>query len=439
MILIYISFYNYLQADLFKRLKGRMYIAISLYIESDKQSADGLVQIKKSFQEKIPGEVIRIYNEFNQPIFIVEGMQNWSSTLLDQIRENGAVEYADNEWFIVGELVKYNEGDYVIIASAQYPDRIKKLTQFIIFMVLIFVASLILIFAVGRWFSQKTLSPINKLIGQLQEINASNLNKRVTAKHKSDEIGLLAENFNKLLIQLESAFELQKAFVANASHELRTPITTIIGEAEVSLKQARTIEEYQAIIQSILVESEKLDDTISGLIDLAQVDLNFSRAVLMPIRIDDLLWELQEYWSKKLYPNALLVTMENLSENESSLIIKANKALLVIALNNIIGNAFKFSDNSPVKCILQVEVGKIKIKVIDKGIGINNEFKERIFEAFFRSERSTGYTGTGIGLYITHKIVQMLDGSIEVLSLPKSGTVMTLEFNNINFNDSQDV
>jgi signal transduction histidine kinase len=424
----YLSFYKFLQIDFFNRIKDRISIATRLYIEADEQSRADLSKIREKYQEKIPGEIIRIYDSGNDAAFIPDDKQYWSDNIINQVRENGDIEYSEKGRYVVGIRYIDHEDNFVILASAQDPGRIRQLNQFMGIMAAVLLLFVLLVFSISRWFSKKTLSPIDKLIQQLQKINADNLDRRVHVTQENDEIDLLAKNFNQLLGQLENAFELQKAFVINASHELRTPITSIIGEAEVSLNQARTTNEYRSIIHSILMESEKLNDTISGLIDLAQIDVHFSRAVLAPIRIDDLIWELEEFWSKKVYPGALNVKMDNLSLNETSLIINANKALLTIALNNVISNAFKFSDNKPVGCTLEVHANFICIKIKDRGIGMEHDDQKKIFDAFYRSEKSFGYAGTGIGMYITSKIIQMLKGDIKIFSVPESGTIVTLMF-----------
>lgn len=429
MVILYFSFYKFLQIDFFSRLHDRIDIATRLYIEADEQSRSALTSIREKYQEKIPGEVIRIYDGSNDAAFILEDKQYWSDQIINRVRLDGEIQYSDKGRYVTGKhYIDEQGGDFVILATARDPGRISQLNNFAYIMAVVFLLSVILVFSAGRWFAEKALFPINRIISQIRDINASNLDTRVNVSLENDEIGLLARNFNHLLSQLETSFELQKAFVANTSHELRTPITTIIGEAEVALNQTRSIDEYRLVIKSILTESVLLNDTISGLIDLAQVDINFSRAPLISVRLDDLIWELRDYWAGKLYNNALQVRMNDLSPEDSSLIINANKTLLYIVFNNIIGNAFKFSGNKPVECKLLTPPGFVVVQIKDTGIGIQADEKEKIFSAFYRAESASEYSGTGIGLYVTQKIMEMLKGAIDVSSLPGAGTTVTLEF-----------
>jgi signal transduction histidine kinase len=427
MLMIYLSFYKFSQIDFANRLKSRISIATRLYIAGEQSGAERL-KMRIKFQEKLPGEVIGIYNEKNEAVLIPGSKPHWPDKIISKVRRNGSIEYSDNGRYVVGVQYKNADDDFVVLAMARDPERIRRSEQFGLVMAVAFLLSILLLFMAGRWFAAKSLSPIGKLVGQMQNISAHSLDTRIAIRQEDDEIGFLAKNFNQLLGQLEKAFELQRAFVANASHELRTPITSIIGETEVALNQDRQPEEYRAVMQSILSESVRLNDTISGLIDLAQVDYNSIRATLVPIRIDDLVWELRDYWGKRLYPNALLVVMDDIPANESSLIIRANRALLTIALNNIIGNAFKFSGNKPVTCTLEAQENYLRVRIADSGIGMSAGEQARIFEAFYRSQRSAAYSGSGIGLYVTQKIAALFNAEINVASVLNNGTVVTVQF-----------
>lgn len=262
----------------------------------------------------------------------------------------------------------------------------------------------------------------------MQLIKATNLHLRVDEGKGKDEISELANNFNRLLEHLENAFSLQRTYVANASHELRTPITTIIGETELALQKDTSPEENRRILQLILEESERLRDTISGLMELAQVDMNFTIAHQSPVRIDELLWELQDYWSNKVRPGALQVNIEHMPENEAMLTISANHQLLFIALNNLIGNAFKFSSQQGVKCNFYADENMIRMQIIDTGIGIPATEIDQIFNSFYRANNSRNFAGSGIGLYVTQKIIQLFNGSLSVQSAENEGTCMTVTF-----------
>jgi signal transduction histidine kinase len=277
-------------------------------------------------------------------------------------------------------------------------------------------------------FATQALAPIQELVKQMQLIKASHLNVRVNEGNGKDEISELARNFNRLLAHLESDFELQKTYVTNASHELRTPITSIIGEVELALSKERSKDENVKTLQLVLEESERLMDTISGLMELAQVDVDYNSAGLTPVRMDELLWEIHDFWTNKEGMGALKINIEHLPENEALLAIPANRQLMFIALNNLVGNAFKFSDKKQVTCNFYADEKVIRIQVIDEGIGIPNEDMDKVTKSFYRSPNARNFAGNGIGLYVTQKIIQLFNGSLSIQSAEGVGTTITTEF-----------
>jgi len=268
---------------------------------------------------------------------------------------------------------------------------------------------------------------MDDIVNQVQKVRASNLSVRIDEGNGKDEISELAQNFNRLLSHLENAFELQQTFVINASHELRTPVTSIIGELEVTLNKARSTEEYERALQSALTDAERLNETISSLLELAQVDMSYTQAALSPVAIDELVWEIADYWTHKMGKGFFAVSVQHLPEDPEKLLIPANKSLLTIALNNIISNAYKFSGDKRVQCDLYANEKFIRIAITDSGIGIPTEETEKIFQSFYRGTNVKAYHGSGIGLYITSKIINLFGGSIDVQSSDK-GTVFTIFF-----------
>jgi signal transduction histidine kinase len=397
-------------------------------LKADEISQDSLTSVREHYLEKIPTEVIRIYDSKNIAAFIPEKHSYWTKQEVETVRRTGYSQYVDGDRQVVGIYVKDNQGDFVILASAQDTATVSRMFNLLETMIVIFILIIILGFLIGRWVANSLLSPINQVISRMQVIRASNLDMRVDEGKGNDEISLLARNFNNLLEHLENAFQLQKTFVANASHELRTPITSIIGESEIALSKERDPEEYKRVLQSVLVDSERLDHTITGLLELAEIEMDFSKATLIPVRVDEVLWELWTYWNDRLGINSLLVEMPNAVDDEQSLIITCNKSLLYIALNNIISNGFKFSENKPVVCVLDTNSGVIKIDIIDKGCGINAADIPSLFKPFYRSVNTVNIPGHGLGLYIASNIISIYDGTISVTSKTDKGTIFSIRF-----------
>jgi signal transduction histidine kinase len=425
---IFITFNSFVKADFYSRLTDRAKVAAQLYLEADEISVDSLNHVRERYLRQLPGEVMRIYNDRNTASFIKDRQQYWSSEVIRQVRKYKQLEFAEGDRQTVGIYYNDNQGNFVILVSAEDIQGRHRIDDLVEIMLIMFVCVITALFITGRWFAKKSLEPIDDIIKQMQLVRASNLSVRISDGNGRDEIGKLAQNFNRLLRHLENAFEVQQTFVTNASHELKTPVTSIIGEVEVALNKVRTTEEYDQILRSVLNDAERLNETIAGLMELAQVDMSYTQATLSPVAIDELIWEIADYWTNKLGKGLFLVSIQHLPDDPEKLLIPANKPLLTIALNNIISNSYKFSDNRKVQCDLYADNARISITITDSGIGIPSDEMEKIFQSFYRVSNVNDYHGNGIGLYITSKIINLFNGSISVDSTLGKGTAITIQF-----------
>jgi signal transduction histidine kinase len=426
--IILVIFNSFAKSDFYSRLVDRAKVAAQLYLEADEISPDSLSHVRERNLKQLPGEVTRFYDDRNTASFIRDRQQYWDSDVINKVRRGRQVEFAEGNRQTVGIYYNDNQGNFVILTSAvdiQGHRRINDLIEIMLIMVVWVIAGL---FFIGRWFAKKALEPIDDIIGQMQQVRASNLSMRINEGNGKDEISELAQNFNRLLKHLDNAFEVQQTYVVNASHELKTPVTSIIGEIEVALNKKRPNEEYEQILRSVLNDAENLNETITGLMELAQVDMSYTRAELSPVAVDELIWELADHWTNKLGKGIFAVSIQHLPDDPEKLQIPANKALLIIALNNIIGNAYKFSDKQCVQCDLYADNSHISITISDKGIGIPAKELEKVFQSFYRATNVKDYKGNGIGLYITGKIISLFNGAINAASEPGKGTSITISF-----------
>lgn len=418
-----------MESEFFDRLTDRTMVTAKLYLKADEISNEALNQVRTEYLERLNGEVIRIYNDRNSAAFIGDDQQFWSSQTIDKVREMGKIRFKEGERQVVGIFYKDNQGDFVILASAIDQSTAIRVQTLLKVMTGVFIVIFLSLLLSGRWIAKRILSPLDVFINQVKLIKSNNLHFRVEEGTNKDEITLLAQNFNNLMEHLEHSFILQKTFVANASHELRTPVTRMIIGAEIALSKIRQRDDYEKALHSVLEDAEKLENIINALFNLAQADLEYSSSLSRQIRIDELIWQLQEEWNQRKGPNQLLVEMKNLPmTDETPLIISANPTLLQIALDNIIGNAFKFSDNQPVNCILEIVSEGIILTISDKGVGIAEDKLKEIFKPFYSSSHKIEHAGNGMGLYMANKIITLFNGKITVTSSKASGTTFRIEF-----------
>ena len=287
----------------------------------------------------------------------------------------------------------------------------------------------LLLAGVGGYFlARKSLAPIAAMVSQARGMGAANLHRRLSVANERDELGQLAHTFNQLLARLEASFEQQRRFMADASHELRTPVAILRGEAEVTLSQPeRSPSEYRETLSILREESQRLAHIIEDLFTLARADAGQYPLTLRDAYLDELASEaLVRARSLALSKNITLT-----SAIEPDLPIRADEALLGRMLLNLLDNAIKYSPSgSTVTLACRRDGDRYLVSVSDNGPGIPPDLQPRIFERFFRTDkaraRSEGETGgAGLGLSIARWIAEAHHGHLELMRSDATGSVFT--------------
>jgi len=408
----------------YAKLDDRALIVGELYLAQDNMSPENFKKVMEKYPQTLTHEVTRIYNDKFLPVFIKEDSVSWSKDVIQEVAQKKKIHFTIGNQQVAGLYYVDNSGNFVVIASAIDDPGFQNMRRLAFIMLFLFGTSLVITFFLGRLFATIALQPILKITNDLKIIRSTSLDKRLTlTNYKNDEINLLSTTVNNLLEHLEQSFHDQQSFISHASHELRTPLTKIFGRAEVTLKNEREKEDYKKALQSIILESDKLDSMISSLLELAQSGID--TAELQKIQLDELLWEVVDEWGKK--PGEVSVTY-NLPEDPEKYTIMGNRRLLFIAISNIVKNALKFSGNKEVMCEIFCNETKVCITVKDNGIGIDPKELQHIFQPFYRAPNAFKHPGSGIGLSLAEKIIRLHYGKIEVKSVLNQGTEFTVAF-----------
>ncbi|KUK16189.1 MAG: Integral membrane sensor signal transduction histidine kinase [Petrotoga mobilis] len=275
----------------------------------------------------------------------------------------------------------------------------------------------------GFFYADSSLRPVEKIIDTAKNIEENNLNERIKVKSQ-DELGRLASTLNQMISRLEKAFEQQKQFTADVSHDLRTPLSIIQAESSLTLKKDRSIEEYKKSLELILEETSYMSEIIDKLLFLARSDNKTQFYNFTKINLKSLLEEVIKKVSPLYHNKGLTLQVAKLEE----LYIRADKDKLKEALINILDNSLKYTDEGKVT-ISTVKRGNFaKISIEDTGRGIPQGDLHRIFDRFYRGDkaRTSSEKSTGLGLAIVKEIVNAHDGRIEVKSEVGKGTVLSL-------------
>jgi signal transduction histidine kinase len=284
-------------------------------------------------------------------------------------------------------------------------------------------------FLLSIYFSKHIFVPIKEITVKVKEISSENIHLRLEpAKgNNNNEINELINTFNDLLSRIETAFETQKNFISNASHELGTPLTAIIGEADVALMKVRSVDEYQEAIQHILQQAERLDQITKSLLFLAQTGYREKGSNFEMVRLDEVLWQTHEIITKLNPLNKIQIDLSLLPEDPRKLKVYGNKQLLQMAIANILNNACKYSGNKTVDVYLASTDKHIILTIKDQGIGIPESEMPFIYDPFFRASNTKLFEGYGIGLPLTRNVIKLHKGELLVKSDVGVGTIVTIK------------
>lgn len=268
--------------------------------------------------------------------------------------------------------------------------------------------------------------PLKILMKFVQKITNGQLDQKVKVVGK-DEIAELGNAFNHMAEQLQRVEQSRQEFVSNVSHELKTPLSSIKVLTESLIFQENVpVEMYQEFFQDINSEVDRLNNIISDLLTLVRLD---QREIPMNITNVDLN-EMTQNILKRLIPLAKKKQIKLIYESHKDIIAEIDEVKFTLALSNLIENAIKYTpDSGEVRVIIQSDVQDVFITVQDTGIGIAKQEQSKIFERFYRTDktrnRETG--GTGLGLAITYKTVVMHNGSIQVESEEGEGSTFIVQ------------
>jgi signal transduction histidine kinase len=425
---IYYFSSNFRKNDFSNRLQEKAITTAKLLIEVKEVDSVLLKIIDRNTVNILENEYIIIYDESNTPIYKNTDEINikYGIDLIDKVKKQKRVYFSNDKYECIGVIFEWGNKDFVVIASAYDKYGLKELRNLKIILILGLLFTFLLTFFAGLFYSERAMKPILMVIKQVNNIRASHLDARVNEGNGKDEIARLAITFNKMLSRLELAFNSQRQFVSNISHELRTPLTSITGQLEVTLMKKREVEEYEILLKSLHEDIKTLNSLSNGLLELAHSNIDIHAFELNIIRIDEVLYVVQNELMKSNQDYLIIVDFENFPEDEQKLRLNANENLLKIAFKNIIDNACKFSKNKKVEINLGFNDKYLYIKFIDLGIGIPSEEIDKIFEPFYRATNSFDILGHGIGLSLVKKIIELHNGKMEISSVINEGTVISI-------------
>ena len=368
-VVFYFVATDYISRLYYSYLTEKAYATAQKHWEKDELDEEDYARIQQHYEETLPVAAEILLNADS----IAEAHSVLSRYLTD---EKIASLYAGNvvrfhEGKELGAAVYYpdNEGNFIVlvVSSNQYGGDIQHRIGWLL-LGLILVSS-VLIYFVGRLYA------------------------------------------TRMVDRIDAAYQSEKAFISNASHELNNPLTAIQGECEISLLKERSPEEYQAALRRIATETSRIIQLIKHLLFLSHGDKEIQKSAMETIFLADFL---MQFSSARI----------SFSPDNFSYMISANPYLLKIAIKNILSNACKYSDDKPVEMRLRGSV----LTISDRGIGIPPEELKRIFQPFYRASNTREYAGHGVGLSLSLRILSTYGAKVNIISDLGVGTNVEIDF-----------
>ena len=291
---------------------------------------------------------------------------------------------------------------------------------------LIISALLALLGGVATYFiSGRTLKPISEFSDKIEEVQAQNLSDSRIEETSVKELNQLRVSYNKMLERLSDAFEIQRQFTANAAHELRTPLALMQVQLDLYNSTCHPGNDADTLqmIKMVTEQNDRLSKMVKTLLDMSELQtVGRDEQIIMDDLVDEVLEDLEPLAQEKniqLIGNCRKITMVG------------SDILIYRLVYNLVENAVKYNHIGGQVTVTAYRKEKyICLSVEDTGNGIPEELRERVFEPFFRVDksRSRELGGVGLGLALVHEIVRVHEGSITVKSNPSGGTIFDVAF-----------
>ena len=420
-LFIFYSITNFAFSDFYKRLDLRRNLNAEELLNNKDNSSNWTSSYIKDLDNQ--NSFIIEFDPHTKKIITEHGFDN---ALWDHVNKLGESNFKNENIFYSTKYFEKNEKHYIVGVSAEnyfYTHHLSYLRQ-LLFISLLF--GVLLVIVISLFTKRSFMKPIYAMINQVENIGSENLHLRLTEPKDNGVLNKLSLTFNNMLNRIETSFETQKNFISNASHELNTPLTSIIGIADVALSKERSTDDYQKSLYKILDAAENLERKTSALLLLARTGYNNNKLNLKPVRIDQIVMDAKMTLMEINTNFRIIIDFTLLPDDSMRLKINGSAPLLQLAISNIISNACKYSEDHTAYVGLGASDDKVIIIIRDEGIGIPEEDMSRIYDPYYRASNTENYLGYGIGLPLSRNIVRMHKGEMSISSILGEGTTVRI-------------
>lgn len=369
-VVFYIVATGYINRLYYSNLTEKAYIIAQKHWEKDELEADAYAMVQKHYEEALPVTSEILLNADSVEDTRTALSRYITTEEIHKLYTGDIVKFSQGKQLGVAIYYPDNEGNFivVVVSNNRYGGDIQQRIGWLLLGFLLI--SSILIYLTGYFYATRIVN------------------------------------------RIDAAYHSEKSFISNASHELNNPLTAIQGECEISLLKERTPAEYQEALRRIASETKRIIQLMKNLLFLSHGDKEILKSAGETVFLADFLL-------KQFVGNRVKFTTDNFA-----FCLVANHHLLKIAIGNILNNACKYSGEAPVEMRL---LGSV-LEISDKGIGIPSEELEHIYQPFYRATNTREYSGHGIGLSLSMRILSSYGAKVDIRSEVGKGTTVFIDF-----------
>jgi signal transduction histidine kinase len=315
-----------------------------------------------------------------------------------------------------------------IVAVAHIGERLDAVRQALTgarnILEIVTAAAAVLVVLISIAIASLVLDPVKRLTDAMEEIGSEQLGRRIGWSTRTDELGRLAAAFDRMLDRLQAAFARERQFISDASHELKTPLTVINANAQMLKRWADRDERIRReSLDAIIDESSGLAGMVNGMLLLAKADSG-EQIPKEPLDLSGLARDVVDSARSRAEQKGLSLSLTP----AAGAIVYGSESLLRQLLSNLVDNAIKFTERGSVELVLSTTPDTVIAEVRDTGVGIDDESLARVFDRFYRTDKSRtrAIEGTGLGLAIVRSIARVHGGGVSAARRDGGGSVFTV-------------
>lgn len=328
---------------------------------------------------------------------------------------------------VLKDTFKFLDKDTTVYVASSLTDTLELLKRLRFFLIISTPLIVILLGVGGYLIVSLSLGPLKRFSQEIEKITYKTLGQRIK-EPTVEELKVLARAFNSMLERLKRAFDLEKRILSDASHELKTPLSVILAECDVTLHKRRSAEEYRESLVFIKEKAESMNNTINDIQNLARLDSGLLRSgEFKKVDIGECISRAIEMVSSFSSKKGIKIHFSR----KKPLSVKGDKDRLTEAFINLLDNAVRYNrPGGTVEISIHERASQLEIHIKDTGVGIAKEDIDKIFHRFYRADNVRNTEGTGLGLNIAKEIISAHGGDIRVESTSGMGSnfIVSLPF-----------